>query len=219
MMDNSVGSTYDSNMKVLQAQDENDFIVQTNNWLKSRSHPKDLVHLPAGGTPLPIYRNWENQAHSFLKEISFQQVDEVIRGNHTGLFAQFFKDHLPSYQNQFIPLQEEPLKSQCAILGVGENGHIAFHEPEIPLNFNYGCVKLSAITKASLNLSPDSYGQTYGLEAFLKVPHLLILASGSKKASILKALLDPSNRGYIVCQLKDHIDLTLVIHPNLSELL
>lgn len=111
----------------------------------------------------------------------------------------FFKEQLPTFQPQFLPLSDEPQQSTCAILGVGENGHIAFHEPEISLSLYYGCVSLSESTKESLKLSCDSMGLTYGLDYFLKVKHVLILASGIKKKSVINSLLKEENSPFL-CQ-------------------
>ncbi|HPI41642.1 MAG TPA: hypothetical protein PLJ21_12610, partial [Pseudobdellovibrionaceae bacterium] len=71
-------------MKVFQAQDENDYIQITNSWLKEKSQLGDLIHLPAGNTPIPIYKNWESHKFDFLNQLYFQQVDEVITGSQQG---------------------------------------------------------------------------------------------------------------------------------------
>lgn len=66
------------------------FIVQTNQWIQNHSSPGDLIHLPAGSTPIPIYKQWEKMRPEFLNSLRFQQVDEVITGNRKGLFENFF---------------------------------------------------------------------------------------------------------------------------------
>ena len=203
-------------MKVLRAQDQNEFIKKATDWTRQNSAPGNLVFLPAGNTPISIYQSWELEKPPFLKSLRFQQVDEIIKGQKVGLFKNFFEAHLPTYQKQFRTLGDEPLQGDLAILGVGENGHVAFHEPDIPVHFNYGCVPLSNLTKKHLEITEDSHGLTYGLGTFLKVKHILLLGSGLKKKILLKELIEEKSKESIVGQFYGHNDVTLLLDSEMS---
>src|SRR3989344_2611554 len=153
-------------MKLIAVQDDVELVSIVNNWieasLKNSDSNQKIIQLPAGSTPLSLYKSWENEQPAFLNNAVFQQVDDVLTGPKSSCFKLFFAEHLPSYQQQFLPLSDSPVKPNIVILGVGVNGHLAFHEPEINFNFNYGCVKLSPATCKNLNLSEPTWGLSYG---------------------------------------------------------
>lgn len=181
-------------MNLITVQDDVEMISQVNTWLEnsiSKSVSKQkIIHLPAGNTPLALYKAWENEPPVFLNEVLFQQVDDVLTGLRAGMFKIFFEEQLPSYQKQFLPLTESPVKPAIAILGVGTNGHLAFHEPEVNFCFNYGCISLSSSTCKNLNLPEPSWGISYGAGHFLQCESILIIARGESKKSIVQQTLN-----------------------------
>ena len=201
-------------MNLIVAQDDVDFISNLNSWLQQSllNSVNKNVQLPAGQTPEGLYKNWELERPSFLNGLLFQQVDDVLTGPKAGYFKSFFATHLPSYSEQFLPLGDAPVLPNIAILGVGINGHLAFHEPEINFNFNYGCVKLSASTCENLNLKSPTWGISYGAGHFLKCHSLLIIAKGkNKKDMVQKALTEKYPTSAFSYILKSHPNCTLVV--------
>ncbi|MCB0341134.1 MAG: 6-phosphogluconolactonase [Pseudobdellovibrionaceae bacterium] len=200
-------------MDVLRAKNESHWIKQINEWVEAHmaSFDSPLVHLPAGDTPASLYAEWDEHRPEFLNKARFQQVDDIVTGSQKGLFQRFFQKSLPSYGEQFHPLGDEPLASQVAILGVGLNGHIAFHEPHIPLNFNYGCVPLAEKTKAHLHMQGPVWGLTYGVGHFIKTNAVLVLARGEAKTEIIQKILTGSSEALPVAELAKKGKVTLMI--------
>lgn len=202
-------------MNTIAVQDDVELVLTVNHWLKQcliNLEGRKIIQLPAGGTPQSLYTSWEKDRPVFLNDVFFQQVDDVLTGPKSGCFKLFFDEYLPSYRNQFLPLSDSPLAPSPAILGVGPNGHLAFHEPEISFNFNYGCVRLSASTRESLNLSAETWGLSYGAGHFLRCPAVLIIAKGkNKKPIVQKALAEKIASSPFSYILKEHSNCTLII--------
>ncbi len=205
-------------MKLIFAQDDVELVSNVNNWLTKRlsnskqtNSKQKIIQLPAGNTPLSLYKNWETQHPSCLYNVIFQQVDDVLTGPKAGCFKSFFEQYLPSYIKQFSSLADSPITPDIAILGVGVNGHLAFHEPEINFNFNYGCVKLSPTTCENLNLSDPTWGISYGAGHFMHCNSVLIIAKGkNKKAIVEKAMHEKNPTSPFSYIIKAHPDCTLV---------
>ena len=203
-------------MNIISVQDDAELIDSANTWtqdsLSTFSSPQKILQLPAGNTPVALYRSWELNRPDFLNGVLFQQVDDVLTGPKSGCFRSFFHEHLPSYQKHFLPLTGSPIAPGLAILGIGANGHLAFHEPEISMNLNYGCVQLSDSTCAGLGVTGLTWGLTYGAGHFAKCSALLIIAKGKNKKPILDTAMaenEPSSPlSYI---LKTHSNCTLII--------
>lgn len=203
-------------MNIISVQGDDELIYKVNTWLEHSlsniNSGQKIVLLPAGNTPQTLYKSWERSPPAFLNGILFQQVDDVLTGPKSGCFKLFFDEQLPSYHKQFLPLTDSPLAPGVAVLGVGPNGHLAFHEPEVSLSFNYGCVRLSGSTCESLNISEPTWGITYGAAHFMQCPSLMIIAKGQNKKAILEKALNeiiPSSPFSFV--LKSHPNCTLII--------
>lgn len=205
-------------MNIISVQGDDDLVSEVNTWvmLSLAKNPNlTTLHLPAGKTPQTLYRSWETERPQFLNGLQFQQVDDVLTGPKSGCFKLFFSQYLPSYQNQFIPLSSSPISPGNAILGVGPNGHLAFHEPEINLSLNYGCVRLSPSTCESLDTTEPTWGITYGAAYFSLCPALIIIAKGSNKKPILqKSLSENSPTSPFSYILKTHPNCTLIVDQN-----
>ena len=203
-------------MNTISVQDDAELIDRTNAWTEASllafTSPQKIIQLPAGNTPLALYRSWELTRPAFLNGLLFQQVDDVITGPKSGCFKSFFNEHLPSYQKQFLPLTGSPVVPGIAILGIGANGHLAFHEPEINITLNYGCVQLSESTCAGLGVTAPTWGLTYGAGHFARCKALLIIAKGKNKRPILeKAMSEIEPTSPLSYILKIHSNCTLII--------
>jgi len=150
------------------------------------------LFLPAGNTVVPLYQRWEELRPDYLNDVELHQVDDVISGHKTGLFRKYFQDHLPSYQSQMIYLEKGSSKAEkscdLAILGLGLNGHIAFHEPGMPIDFEFGELVLSKTTCDTLQVPDGTMGITYGAKSFLKCKKILLIVTGENKKGVLEKL-------------------------------
>ena len=100
-------------------------------------------YLPAGNTPVPLYKHWESCQPEFLGKSQLIQLDEVINGEQKGVFAKFFADHLPTWSQKIEKPILEYRQAEVAILGLGKNGHLGFHEPDLQLATYLACVPLA----------------------------------------------------------------------------
>lgn len=202
-------------MKILKCKDPQKTAIFANTWCEEQvnSHNSNNLFIPAGNTPVPLYQLWEQKRLPYLDKLKFLQVDEVINGPHKGIFKRFFEQHIPYYKNQISWISGDPVTADVAILGLGLNGHVAFHEPGIPEHFKIGCVRLSEDTCQNLNTPKDTWGLTYGVGAFSKCQKILVIACGSCKTKILKELLS-DNSNVPASFLKHHPGLTIIGDEN-----
>lgn len=175
--------------------DEHQWTLEAVRWLEAnldKYHPKK-VFLPAGNTPIPLYRAMEERPLKQLQGVKLLQVDEVLTGPKAGTFKAFFESHLPSFTDQFEWIEDATSIAELSILGVGLNGHVAFHEPGLPANFSAGCLKLTPTTCEVLGVNGPTWGVSYGAETFMRSQAILVLVRGENKRSILKQALQPGS--------------------------
>lgn len=167
-----------------------------NQWCETTFKQASSIFLPAGGTPEALYKVWSERSPKFLDGKHFYQVDDILNGPRAGEFDRFFKEHLPKHYSQLVSVHS-PITGEfpkVALLGLGVNGHVAFHEPSLPDHFRYGCVELESETRFYLGLPEGSWGVTYGLASFLQCEHVMIMVFGAHKRDVLARLLagDPT---------------------------
>lgn len=166
--------------------------------------------MPAGNTPIPLYENWEKHKPDFLKSLKLIQIDEVLFKK-PYLFQSYFKKNLPSYQNQIDYINEAEKFADLALLGLGLNGHVGFHEPGISNSFFSGCLKLSSETVEQLKLEAprekdNHWGVTYGLNAFMKCRSVALVVRGASKDKVLQSVLE-GDKSYPASELIQHKSL------------
>ena len=188
--------------------DESDWVDRVWTWVHAHVKPGQRVFVPAGGTPSPMYRQWVKQPSDLLKSLRFVQIDDIVNGPQRGAFKQFFHDEMNPYLDQFEWIEDADQRADVAILGVGVNGHVAFHEPGLPRSFFGGCVALSAETRGYLNLSDPTWGLTYGAASFIQCQKILVLARGERKKKIMQQAL--SDKTLPISWIIEHRDVTLI---------
>jgi glucosamine-6-phosphate deaminase len=104
---------------------------------------------------------------------------------------------------------EHPERGDLAVLGLGTNGHVAFHEPGIPADFRFGEVKLHDDTAERLHLESGTVGRTYGIGIFNEAKALLLVVRGESKRRALQGLLE-GDPNVPASALRDHPDLTIL---------
>jgi 6-phosphogluconolactonase/glucosamine-6-phosphate isomerase/deaminase len=194
-----------------------DQMAQT--WMHKEFHQgiRDFF-IPAGGTPEGLYQLWRHEKPEWINETYLYQVDDIIDGEQKDKFYNFFQKHLGEYRTRLQRIGETSApETFSTILGLGLNGHVAFHEPNLPEDFSYGKVELTDVTKNYLKLKESQTGITYGLGTFMKSKSILLIVKGEHKLDILTRFLkdDPSCPAIA---LKKHQNLTLVIDEELWKL-
>jgi 6-phosphogluconolactonase/glucosamine-6-phosphate isomerase/deaminase len=194
-------------MEILRAEEGVTEAVE--NWLLSRvtRYGARSLFLPAGETPRPLYTRWRAAPPAYLAGLRLLQVDDVTSGASKGLFARFFREELPGI-SVFPPEREE--RADLAILGLGTNGHVAFHEPGLPVSFRFGEVDLEEDTTLRLKLEPGTRGITYGVGVFAEAKAVLLVVRGEGKRNAYDRFLqgDPA---IPASGLREHPDLTVLV--------
>lgn len=97
------------------------------------------------------------------------------------------------------------------LLGIGVNGHIGFNEPGSPLDSRTRVVELCATTRSAnrrhfpCGEAPPTHAITLGIATILEARRLLLLATGSAKATALRAALQgPISAGLPASVLQRH---------------
>ncbi len=198
-------------MKVIGCSDTNDLVGKSLDWLRNTVEVHDLksIFIPAGKSPIPLYQELERIHPQFMDDLRLIQIDDLPEGQRKGMFRQFFKDQLPSYQSQIHGLDAGEVSGDATILGLGVNGHVAFHEPSLPVNFTYGKVLLSDPTCENLKIPKGSVGQTYGLGHFLATSRVLMIVSGQAKQEAFSKLIK-GDLSIPASQLCQHSDFTVL---------
>ena len=110
------------------------------------------------------------------------------------------------------------------ILGVGMNGHIGFNEPGTGLS---ECCILVKLDETTVNVSkkyfdsplPVEYGAGVGAGELKKAEEILLMASGTRKASIIaKAVKNPPDANVPASLLMDHPNILLMLDADAAGL-
>jgi 6-phosphogluconolactonase/glucosamine-6-phosphate isomerase/deaminase len=204
-------------MKKIVSQEQSAWVLQASDWLQQKQieYKAKSVYLPAGETPKKIYSYWQQQKPPFLDSLKLIQIDDVMTGQQKHVFRTFFKDYLPYKAEQIEYFETGHSQADLGILGLGMNGHVAFHEPDLNPKLYSGCVKLQDITIKNLNLEPNTWGKSYGAGAFNQCKALLLIVNGEKKKAILQQTLNNKNNPHIPASLLlNHPDLTILTDFN-----
>ncbi|CRX37145.1 / nagB_2 / Glucosamine-6-phosphate deaminase / 6681:7361 Forward [Candidatus Hepatoplasma crinochetorum] len=184
----------------------NKFIQIINN----KSNAKFL--LATGNSQVEIYKNlvdyYQQNIVSFANVITFN-LDEYLQAEkyYTDSFSNFMKNKLFDYidikkENIFFPQEVKEYNKKLdqidyfdlTILGVGENGHIAFNEPGSKITDRTKIVNLTASTiQANFKNRTDYPKQaiTIGIRDILKKSKLIyVVAWGEKKRKSVEKLLE-----------------------------
>jgi glucosamine-6-phosphate deaminase len=225
-------------MKIIQARNykelskiASDIIIE-----EIKNKPNLTLGFATGKTPLQTYKNlvntYKNKKVDFSKVNTFN-LDEFypIKSTNKKSYSYYMFNNLfnkTNFQRKNINLLNGETKSpekeskdyeakikkhpiDLQILGIGLNGHIGFNEPNTPPNSKTHLAKLTHIKGKAL---------TIGISTILKSKKLLLLASGKKKAKIIKDLMNSKpNKKLPASFLKNHKDLTIIIDNDAGSLL
>lgn len=205
--------------------------------------PDCVFCLPAGNSPIGMYKELVKMYQE--GKVDFSQMRTFDMDEYAGLkpedchsFIYFMHQHFLDYVNidlknvRYPDACAEDLDAMCkqyaqdiidaggldiAITGIGDDGHIAFNEPNSYLLPRCHVVKLDEATrkqnesafKDCLTGVPE-YAISTGMEEHMKTRNYFVVCSGKHKAPLLKKLFE-----------NDHIDPMypvsfLRMHPNVE---
>lgn len=215
-------------------------------------NPKIVLGLATGKTPEGLYKNLISMYEN--NEIDFSKVKTVNLDEYVGLIGEdknsyryFMNTKLFNYinidkNNTFIPNGlAKNIKEECVeydykikelggidlqILGIGENGHIGFNEPDDFLtlgthqtSLKEKTIKANSIYFASLDDVPKK-AVTLGIGGIMRAKKIILLASGENKAMAIKELLSGKVTTKIpATMLQMHNDVTLIIDEDAAKLI
>lgn len=213
--------------------------------------PDAVIGFATGATPVPLYEKMADDHKkngTSYKRVRAFNLDEYVGvdKNDKASFARFMRDNLFSKididpANTDIPNgMAEDLSAECErysamvkanpadiqILGIGENGHIAFNEPytkpEEPTHISL----LTASTRAANagafkdpSLVPQ-YALTMGIGEILTAKRILLLATGERKAqAVYDMIMGRDDTSCPAAALRKHPDVTVVLDKEAASLL
>lgn len=231
-------------MKLIVKKDYNDMSLLAAEIIKENieKKPNLILGLATGSTPEGMYKQLirfhKEEGVDFSKVTSFNLDEYVgIDEKHPNSYNYFMKDILFDHininmENTFIPNgRAENVNDYCKqydnliedkggidiqILGIGENGHIAFNEPDGELNVGTSVVDLTQTTIKSNSRFFESIDEvpktaiTMGIGSIMKAKKIILLASGKSKSNIIKKLL---NSDKLTTQLPASM---LLLHPDVT---
>lgn len=240
-------------MNIIQCNDSKEVALISYRIFKEQliKKPNSTLGLATGSTPILLYN--ELIKGSQLNEISFKKVnifnlDEYVGLNseHKNSYAFFMKEYLLNFieieDNHFhIPngtacdLIEEchrynnllsSTKIDLQLLGLGENGHIGFNEPNTSFDSTTHLVELTENTRKnnsiyfkSINDIP-THAITMGISNIINATKILLLAIGENKAEAVYNLINgPIDVKFPGSILRNHPDVTIILDKEAATLI
>lgn len=205
--------------------------------------PELVLGLPTGKTVVPLYgelASRQSRGEIDLSRARAFNLDELLLPRaHVGSFRHYMERHgwaaigldpgrcaIPDPEadpdaecRRYQSALEEAGGFDLAILGVGEDGHVAYNLPGPPREGTH-VVELGDRLAESLAV-PSAQRPlraiTVGMGALHAAGRLLMLATGPEKARAVRALVDgPVDPGWPCSLLRDHPCFDLLLGPGLT---
>jgi glucosamine-6-phosphate deaminase len=209
--------------------------------------PGGLIALPTGRSPVGLYAELVRRADT--GDVDFSQARIVNLDEYAGLghdhplsYAHYLKDrllkpaHVPPEHVRLLRGDANDLGAECrdvdawierqggielAVLGLGENGHIAFNEPGASWDSGARVVRLAQHTVAThrqlAGVPMPERGLTLGVGQLRAARRVLLLVSGLAKRAALAALIRGApDASWPVTSLADHPGLTVLADAALN---
>ena len=211
-----------------------------------------VLGLATGGSPVGMYkeliRMYEQKELNFSK-ITTVNLDEYIGLNpeHNQSYRYFMNNNLFNHinidkSNTFIPNGlAEDLEAQCKeydqkiaelggidiqLLGVGNNGHIAFNEPNSELSSGTHIISLTDNTIEANARFFDNIDDvprkaiTMGVGGIMKAKKIILIASGESKAEAIKGIFSGKiTTANPATMLQMHRDVTIIVDEAAAKLI
>lgn len=206
-------------MKINKFKTAEDVAKAIHEHLKKRAKGKLRVFLPAGKTPLPLYALVRQSKEFWGPRLEGIQIDEFV--NPSRVFWNLLQNELgyfniigwdPQWADDEIEKHVKKTLNQkidVALLGLGPNGHVGFHEPGQPASFLGGRVTISEQTFRRIPDAKTREALTFGVGAFLETSEILLMVTGEEKRSIWEKLMASTPNVNLPASL-------LKNHPNFS---
>jgi glucosamine-6-phosphate deaminase len=207
-------------MRIYRAKDYDDMSRKAANIISAQIilKPDCVLGLATGSTPIGAYKQlveWYNKGDLDFSEVTTVNLDEykgLPRDNDQSYYY-FMRENLFKHVNipegrSFLPDGTEPdSEKACSryneiihqvggidlqLLGLGQNGHIGFNEPDDHFSLETHCVDLTPSTieanKRFFEKKEDVPRQAYtmGIKTIMQAKRVLLVASGKEKAQALR---------------------------------
>ena len=211
-----------------------------------------VLGLATGGSPVGMYKElikmYEQKELNFSK-ITTVNLDEYIGLNpeHNQSYRYFMNNNLFNHinidkSNTFVPNGlAEDLEAQCKeydqkivelggidiqLLGVGNNGHIAFNEPNSELSSGTHIISLTDNTIEANARFFDNIDDvprkaiTMGVGGIMKAKKIILIASGESKAEAIKGIFSGKiTTANPATMLQMHRDVTVIVDEAAAKLI
>lgn len=216
-----------------------------------KEKPNAILGLATGGTPVGLYKNLikmnQNGELDFSK-VTTVNLDEYVGlgGDHPQSYRYFMNENLFNHinidkKNTFVPnglaenIEEEGKNydkkidelggTDIQLLGIGNNGHVAFNEPDSNL---VAGTHLTGLTESTIQANArffDSIDEvpktaiTMGLGQIMKSKKILLVASGESKAEAVAGLLSGKiTTSNPATMLQMHRDVVVIVDEAAAKL-
>jgi glucosamine-6-phosphate deaminase len=198
-----------------------------------------VIGLATGSTPEDLYQQW-TKSDLDNSELTSINLDEYVglSANNDQSYHYFMQQHLfaqKPFKNSYVPdgikaindpegasadynqiIQDNPIDIQ--LLGLGQNGHIAFNEPgtsfdsvthEVKLTEN--TIKANSRFFSNIDEVPKS-AICMGIANIMSAKKIVIMAFGENKADAVKKMVEGSVTEEVPASiLQNHSDVTLIV--------
>ena len=240
------------NLRVVNSYEELSKVAASEFSKVIKEKPNAILGLATGGSPIGMYKElikmYENKELDFSK-ITTVNLDEYIGLNpeHSQSYRYFMNDNLFNHinidvANTFVPNGlAKDLEVECKeydkriielggidiqLVGVGNNGHIAFNEPDEHLSAGTHVISLTENTIEANARFFDNIDDvprtaiTMGVGGIMKAKKIILIASGESKAEAIKGLFS----GKITTEnpasmLQMHRDVTVIVDKEAAKLI
>lgn len=241
-------------MRIIIAKDYNDMSKKAANMVAAQIllKPNSVLGLATGSTPLMTYKyliKLVNDETISFNEVATFNLDEYvgllpknINSYHYYMEDNFFKYIDIKSENIHIPNgRAENIQNECIeyektirlnggidfqILGIGNNGHIGFNEPDLkfeavthPINLDEETIKANSRFFNSEEEVPKR-AITMGVKTIMNARKVILLANGTSKAeTIYKSIYGKIDPNLPASILQLHPDVTFILDRSAAELL
>jgi glucosamine-6-phosphate deaminase len=214
--------------------------------------PNSVLGMATGSTPLSMYKELirvHREVGLDFSEIVTFNLDEYLglpkedeQSYNYYMFQQFFnhinikKEHIHIPDGMMKDVEQECKQYDrdiqakggidLQVLGIGNNGHIGFNEPDIKFEATTHKVKLDDETINANARFFDTieevprYAISMGIKTIMHAKKILLLASGENKAEVIyRALFEGITPEIPASILQLHQDVTVIVEENAAQLL
>lgn len=217
-----------------------------------KNKPNAILGLATGGSPVGMYKElirMNKEGEVDFSKITTVNLDEYVglSGDHDQSYRYFMNDNLFNHINidkskTFVPNGlAEDIETECKnyddkianlggtdvqLLGIGNNGHIAFNEPD---KFLVAGTHLTGLTQSTIEANARFFDSiddvpktalTMGLGGIMKAKKIIVIASGEGKAEAVKEMLSGKiTTDMPASMLQMHRDVVVIIDEAAAKLI